>query len=61
METNNNNNNNKNKSYLPALPNTEKLFSSCMAISPCGKFIGYCSKSLIIIRNLEVKINLKKN
>jgi hypothetical protein len=47
-------NTNKNKTYLPSLPNTEKLYSSCMAISGCGKVIGYCSKSLIILRNLEV-------
>jgi hypothetical protein len=52
-----------NKTYLAGIPNTERLFSSHMSVSACGKFIGYCSKYLIIIRNLEVKIKnkLKKN
>lgn len=52
MESNKNNV----KTFLASLPNTERLFSSCMAISSCGKYIGYCSKCLIIIRSLEVNI-----
>lgn len=50
MESNKQTNN---RTYLASLPNTERLFASHMAISSCGKFIAYCSKYLIIIRNLE--------
>lgn len=45
--------------YIPTLPTTEKLFSSALAISPDGKYLGYCSSSIIIIRSLEVKSKIK--